>query len=147
MTFLFHYLKYFKIIPLFQLQENNTTQAYSKKVISKKKKKFLLQIHLHFLKRISKLQLVSSSNDRTRNCVTEIITSHDLSPSSSPTKAVEKLWNRYAGARGNRMEERRKKNTSTGAVHRMAHGTKVKETGATATQRAKEQEETGGSSG
>lgn len=60
---------------------------------------------------------------------------------------MEKLWNRYAGARGNRMEERRKKNTSTGAVHRMAHGTKVKETGATATQRAKEQEETGGSSG
>lgn len=45
------------------------------------------------------------------------------------------------------MEERRKKNTSTGAVHRMAHGTKVKETGATTTQRAKEQEETGGSSG
>lgn len=40
LTFLFHYLKYFKIIPLFQLQENNTTQAYSKKVISKKKKKF-----------------------------------------------------------------------------------------------------------
>lgn len=38
LTFLFHYLKYFKIIPLFQLQENNTTQAYSKKVISKKKK-------------------------------------------------------------------------------------------------------------
>lgn len=52
-----------------------------------------------------------SSNDRARNCVTEIITSHDLSPPSSPTKAVEKLRNRYAGARGNRMEERRKEET------------------------------------
>lgn len=49
-------------------------------------------------------------------CVTEIVTSHDLSPSSSPRRAVEKPWNRYAGARGNRWK---KEEHDTGAVHRM----------------------------
>lgn len=83
-----------------------------------KKKNFCFKSIYIFSNESSNPQLSCPSPTTGREiCVTEIITSHDLSPSSSPTRrAVEKPWNRYAGARGNRWK---KEEHDTGAVQRM----------------------------
>lgn len=85
---------------------------------------------------------MSFSNDRTRNLCHW--NRHFARPFSliQPQKSCGKTLESVCRGTRESVEERRTRHRG-----RASHGTKVKETGATATQRAKEQEETGGSSG